>query len=336
MLVSLRMEGCAEAADARIALGPAYLLLDALGRTGSLQGAAGDLAISYRSAWGQIAALERALGRPVVVKTKGHGTALTPFGRGLHGLLDESHRRLAPTLVTERDILADGLRRLMAAAPPRLRLAASHDPLLVEAVEAGAEIDLTVAGSLDALARLATGSVDAAGFHFGAEGAAPAPFAALFRDPALTIVPLFRREQGLMLAAGNPLELTGLADIAARRARFVNRQRGAGTRIWFERLCAEAGVAPDAILGHQTEEFTHQAVAALIATAAADAGMGTRDVAARFGLAYRPLGWETYFLAARTGLDPGRLAPLRAALRSRAARLPGYAPPPDAPASNPA
>lgn len=324
--VRLFVEGRCEGTSA-FAFRGAHALLDALGRSGSLQGAAERLSISYRSAWGQLDALEQALGRPVVVKTKGHGTDLTAFGTALLALLAASQTRLAPALAAEELALTDGLRRLLEPADARIRLAASHDPLLLEAIEARRDIDLMVAGSLDALARLRDGTVDAAGFHYGSDGPPPPPFDAVFANHDLTVVPLFRREQGLMLAAGNPLKLETIADVAARQARFVNRQRGAGTRIWFERLCAEAGLAPEAIIGHHTEEFTHQAVAALIATGAADVGMGTRAVAERFSLAYRPLGWEIYFLAARTSLSAARLASFYEDLRGRARGASGYAPP---------
>ncbi|MDV2983278.1 UNVERIFIED_CONTAM: substrate-binding domain-containing protein [Methylobacteriaceae bacterium AG10] len=326
--VRLQVEGRCEGAPS-FALRGAHALLDALGRSGSLQGAAERLSISYRSAWGQLEALEQALGRPVVVKTKGHGTDLTSFGTALLALLAASWNRLAPALAAEELALTEGLRRLLEPADARIRLAASHDPLLLEAVEARREIDLMVAGSLDALARLRDGTVDAAGFHYGSDGPPPPPFDAVFADRYLIVVPLFRREQGLMLAAGNPLRLETVADIAARQARFVNRQRGAGTRIWFERLCAEAGLAPEAIVGHHTEEFTHQAVAALIATGAADVGMGTRTVAERFALDYRPLGWEIYFLAVRASLGAPRLADFRDDVRDRAGRTSGYAAPDD-------
>ena len=329
MRVSLRIDGRAGGGRADIALGSAQALLEALDRTGSLQGVAQELGVSYRSAWGQLAALEHALGRPAAVKTKGHGSALTPLGAGLLALLKASQVRLGPPLAAEEMAVADGLRRLLEPEVARIRLAASHDPLLLEAVESRREIDLMVAGSLDALARLREGAVEAAGFHYGAEGPPPPPFDGLFRDADLSVVPLFRREQGLLLAPGNPLRLTGVDDIASRKARFVNRQRGAGTRIWFERLCREAGVPLDAVVGHHTEEFTHQAVAALIATGAADVGMGTRAVAERFALDYRPLGWESYYLATRVSLPPERLAPLRDLIRSRAGEVSGYAVPSD-------
>lgn len=327
MRVSLRIDGRAGGGRADIPLAPTQALLEALDRSGSLQGVASELGISYRSAWGQLAALEHALGRPAAVKTKGHGSALTPLGNGLLALLKASQVRLGPALAAEEMALADGLRRLLEPGMVRIRLAASHDPLLLDALETRRDIDLMIAGSLDALARLREGAVDAAGFHYGAEGPPPPPFDILFSDPEWSVESLFRREQGLLFAPGNPLGLTDVASIAERKARFVNRQRGAGTRIWFERLCREAGVPLDSIVGHHTEEFTHQAVAALIATGAADVGMGTRAVAERFTLDFRPLGWETYHLVVRATLPPERLAPLREQILKRAQSAPGYAPP---------
>lgn len=296
MRVTLRTDGTIQG----LALGPTFAILHALAGTPSLLAAARGLGISYRSAWSRLGAIEAALGRRVVVKTKGHGTVLTPYGQALHASLAGTVERLGPVLAAEEARLADALRSLGVPEPRRLRLAASHDPLLLDAVAAIPGVELNVAGSLDALALLRAGGVDAAGYHFGARSPAPAPFDALFREPGIVIYPLFDREQGFMLPPGNPHGVTSVADIARQRLRFVNRQRGAGTRIWFERLCAEAGLSREAIPGSGTEEFTHQAVAALIATGSADVGMGTPGVAERFGLAFHSVGWETYFLAVRT------------------------------------
>jgi molybdate transport repressor ModE-like protein len=307
-----------------LALRQTFALLDALAGSTSLLAAARKLGISYRSAWSRVSSLETALGQPVAIKTKGHGTALTPYGRALHAALAEMYDRLGPILAAEADRTAVALRSLEIRAPATLRLAASHDPLLLGILDDIPGIELAVAGSLDALAHLRAGSAEAAGFHYGSEGAAPSPFDVLFRDPDLTVRPLFRRQQGLMLPPSNPGGVTCVEDIARLGLRFVNRQRGAGTRIWFERLCAEASLDMGAIRGAQTEEFTHQAVAALIATGAADVGMGTPAVAERFGLAFHPFGWETYFLAARTSVDEAVLAGLvEAATRAAGATL-GY------------
>jgi molybdate transport repressor ModE-like protein len=307
-----------------LALQPTFALLEALSTSTSLLVAARQLGVSYRSAWSRVSALEAALGQPIAVKTKGHGTVLTPYGRDVHATLAGLYDRLAPLLKIEARRLTEALHALEAHRPALLRLAASHDPLLLGVIEFRSDVELAIAGSLDALAHLRSGSADAAGFHYGSEGPAPEPFDALFRDPKLRITPLFRREQGLMLAPGNPHGITGVRDIARLGLRFVNRQRGAGTRIWFERLCAEAGLESRAIQGAQTEEFTHQAVAALIATGTADVGMGTPAIAERFGLAFESLGWETYFLAARTTVDEAMLVALTEAAGRAASMTLGY------------
>ena len=327
MRVRLRLDGEFRIGDETIPLAATLSLLDGLDRTGSLQGAAKRLGVSYRSAWGQLARLETSLCRAVVVKTKGHGSALTAFGAELRETLAAAFARIEPERAAEEAALDRRLAALLGSAEKRLRVCGSHDPLLLSVVERVSGVEFSVAGSMDALAKLAAGGADAAGFHYGSEGEAPPPLDALFRDPELTVQPLFRREQGLMFGPGNPLGIQGIPDLASRRARFVNRQRGAGTRIWFERLCREAGVAPDDILGFHTEEFTHQAVAALIASGAADAGMGTRAAAEAFGLDFEPLGWEIYFLAARASIPAERLAPLIEAARSAACEAPGYSPP---------
>ena len=83
----------------------------------------------------------------------------------------------------------------------------------------------------------------------------------------------------------------------------MNRQRGSGTRQWFDRLLERTNIPPSTIVGYGQEEFTHQAVAAVIASGAADAGMGVRAVAERFGLAFEAVGKEVYFIAARSEIS---------------------------------
>ena len=109
------------------------------------------------------------------------------------------------------------------------------------------------------------------------------------------------------------------------KARFVNRQKGSGTRAWFDRLLAEAALTSRDIAGYESEEFTHGAVGAVVASGGADAGMGVRAAAEPLGLAFLPLGRETYFLAVRT--RSAALGDLIAKLRDAAAATPGYAVP---------
>ena len=77
-----------------------------------------------------------------------------------------------------------------------------------------------------------------------------------------------------MVAAGNPLGIAGLADIRRAGVRYVNRQRGAGTRVLLDVMLGQLGIAPSSIEGYAREEPTHLAVAAAIASGRADAAGG--------------------------------------------------------------
>jgi molybdate-binding protein len=118
--------------------------------------------------------------------------------------------------------------------------------------------------------------------------------------------------------------------VARRHARFVNRQRGSGTRALLDRLLKQAGIAPAEVPGYADEEFTHLAVAATVAAGRADASIGVRAAAGRFGVDFVPLTTERYWLVARRALLrdarlKGVIAWLRGeALRELAQRLTGY------------
>ena len=104
------------------------------------------------------------------------------------------------------------------------------------------------------------------------------------------------RTQGLMVAPGNPLGLTGFRDISRPGIRYVNRQKGSGTRILADYLCRKEGVDPAGVYGYDREEFTHTAVAAQIAGGTADAGMGILSAAKIYGLDFLPVCVEQYDL----------------------------------------
>jgi putative molybdopterin biosynthesis protein len=139
------------------------------------------------------------------------------------------------------------------------------------------------------------------------------------RDVA--VVRLVHREQGLIVAPGNPLGLTGIDDLARDGLRYVNRQRGAGTRVLLDHELAQRGIAPDAVPGYAREEHTHLAVAAAVAAGRADAGLGVLAAARAFDLDFVPVTREPYdlVLAAETLEDPVT-APLWALLESAAFR----------------
>ena len=290
---AINMKSCSDAMPISVGLGlggtirigPNFLavsdlmvMFEAITRTGSVQGLADALGLSYRAAWARLQIYEAALGRPLVRKTRGHGTALTEFGAALADAFSAAAGSLEAGLGRETRSIEHRLRRLMNGAAGALTLAASHDPLLVEGLNEGpsegtgahGRIELSVMGSSAAVERLLQGSADAAGFHCGALApeAAGAPVASVNDGAGLVLYPLFEREQGLLLAPGNPRGIRTLADLTVPGTRYVNRQKGSGTRSWFDRMLAEAGLPAAAIPGYTVEEFTHQAVAAVIAAPA--------------------------------------------------------------------
>ncbi|MCJ2081794.1 substrate-binding domain-containing protein [Methylobacterium sp. J-090] len=325
-IIDLGLGGTIAVGPHRISVSEAVAVLEAIAETGSVQGIATGLGLSYRAAWERLRMLETAFGHQLVQKTRGHGSTLTPTGLLLREALASAASSLAAPMAREGRTLRARLGPVLGGDVHPLTVAASHDLLIMEVGANWPGIALTVAGSEDALARLADGRADAAGFHCGARDlvAGGPAFAKIAGDPGFRVRPLFEREQGLMLGPGNPLGIHAVADLAGRGVRYVNRQGGSGTRVWFDRLLEQHRIPAASIQGYATEEFTHQAVAAVIAYGAADAGLGARAAADRFGLDFLSVGWERYYLATAVSLPETAFDDLARALAERAERMPGY------------
>ena len=108
------------------------------------------------------------------------------------------------------------------------------------------------------------------------------------RPEAQVLIHVVHRQQGLITSQQPARPIRSLRDLAAGSLRFVNRQAG-WTRLLFDALIEEAGVRPEEIQGYDTEEFTHLAVGALIASGAADCGFGIQAAAHQFGLSFLPV-----------------------------------------------
>ena len=115
------------------------------------------------------------------------------------------------------------------------------------------------------------------------------------RGEAIALITFAHREQGLMLPPGNPAGVESAADVS--RLRYVNRQRGAGTRVLFDDLLARHGIDAADVAGYAHEETTHLGVAAAVADGIGDCGMGLRGAAEAMGLDFIGLTWERFDLA---------------------------------------
>jgi putative molybdopterin biosynthesis protein len=110
------------------------------------------------------------------------------------------------------------------------------------------------------------------------------------------VVGLVKRQQGLIVRKGNPKNIRGLSDLSREDILFINRQRGAGTRVLLDYHLDKLGIARDEIKGYSQEEYTHLMIAAAIASGRADCGMGIAAAAAALDMDFIPLFEERYDL----------------------------------------
>jgi molybdate-binding protein len=256
------------------------------------------------------------------------GTTAATVSRAYHELAEAGVVALRPrraARVTARGALA--ARGVLRGTAP-FRLAGSDDPALsvLMAGVADAVAPVGASGSYRGLAALWSGRADGAALHLRhRSGEYNAPFARGLlagREPVL--VHLWRREQGLIVAPGNPRGIERVADLAG--VRTARRPTGTGTRTLLDRLLLEAQLDPEAIAGPAVE--LHLDVALAVATGEADAGLGLRSAAERLALDFVPLGWEP-FQVATTRAESGGVRALLDALAdpgiaARVAALGGY------------
>ncbi|MDP2418729.1 MAG: substrate-binding domain-containing protein [Hydrogenophaga sp.] len=311
-------------------------LLAAVQTSGSIAQAGREVGLSYRHAWGLLQQAEALFGQPLLVRGRGRGSVLTPLGEQLIWADARIGARLQPLLESLAAELEGALGRVQARTQAVPRLHASHGfavaALREQLAQRGVAVELRYRNSLEAVAALAQGDCDLAGFHVPlGEFQAPAAqrYLPLLR-PGTPLVHLAVRTQGLFVAAGNPLNIRGLADLTRPGLRFVNRPEGSGTRMLTELLLQRHGIAPRQVTGFDNTELTHAAVAAFVASGMADVGLGVQTAAHRFGLHFIPLLKERYFFALpMDGLARADLEPVLAVLQSpafvaRVAALKGY------------
>ena len=176
------------------------------------------------------------------------------------------------------------------------RLAGSDDPaldILLERCGDGVEV-VERGGSFSGLRAIWQGRADGAAIHLLHEsGVYNRPFAAALlvgRDPK--VVHLWRREQGIIVARGNPLGLQSIGDALPHR--IAKREFGAGTRVLLDRLVRQLGRDPDDIRGPEAQ--SHFELALAVASGIADAALGARSAAAALQLGFVPVTWEPYEL----------------------------------------
>jgi putative molybdopterin biosynthesis protein len=144
------------------------------------------------------------------------------------------------------------------------------------------------------------------------------------------IISLVKRQQGLLVEPGNPKSISGIKDLAREDIQFINRQRGAGTRLLLDYHLDQEGIAANEIRGYNQEEYTHLGVAAAIASGRANCGLGIAAAARALNLDFISLYEERYDLVIPAEyyqselLEPLFVVLANPEFRQVVSQLPGY------------
>lgn len=183
--------------------------------------------------------------------------------------------------IGSHDNILDLLANQLHHAPPFTRISSAH------------------VGSMGGIMAIRRNEAHIAGCHLLDEGTGEynIPFIKrLLPNTPLQLINLCYREQGLIVAKGNPKNIQNFTDLVTQQLIFINRQGGAGTRLLTDKIMRELDIVPSQLAGYEHEEYTHMSVAAAVASGSADAGMGIRAAAVALDLDFVPVTEERYDL----------------------------------------
>ena len=317
---------------------PLMDLLQAVREHGSIAAAARSLGLSYRHVWGELKKWELRLNENLIVWEKGMPAELSEFASKLLWAERQAQARLAAPI---ESLIAEIERTFAVAFDPQahlLTLYASHDDALVRlresAAQHGLHLDIRFCGSVDAIRALNEGRCEIAGFHTlsqpNEKSLSAETYKPLLKPGLHKLIGFAKRTQGLLVKAGNPLNVQSLQDVVKGRFRYVNRGLGTGTRLLLDELLFNQRIKPEQLLGYNRQELSHSAVATCIASGQADAGLAIESAALASGLDFIPLATENYWLAClKSALDSPPVKLLRDHLaatewQTKLQKMPGY------------
>lgn len=222
------------------------------------------------------------------------------------------HSRVSGKLLFPRTLVDEWVRQGTAGTALKVQrnapavIAGSSDPLLEWAVrESRCGLATMTYGSMDGIDRLLATTACAAAMHIptapGTKGQPEDRNVAMARTRLLhldcVLLEWARREQGLVVAAGNPLKIGKLADLKKPKVRVISRQQGAGSYLLFLQLLGEAGINPDQLKYVQPPAQTETDIASAILDGRTDVGLAVRAVARQFHLDFIPLTVERLDIA---------------------------------------
>lgn len=314
-------------------------LLTKININGSLQSAAKETGISYRTAWQIIHYWNAAFDSPLCIMKRGKGASLTPLGKKLIDTKVDIETNFTDALRNTASKLNKNIDELSRKTNKKKKhiVFASHDlaiSFFQELIEQQnhIDIDFNSRGSLDALKQLQLSQYNIAGFHFPegelAKRLAP-EYKPLLDDEKHLFIHLATRQQGLIFKPSLSDHIKDINSITRRSIKFINRQKGSGTRAIFDQLIKLNRISKKKINGYKKEEFTHTAIAAMISSGQADIGFGLKAAAYQLKLSFLPLITEHYVIAINKSLTDDVKKTVRMIIRDESLKkkinkLPGY------------
>lgn len=245
----------------------------------------------------------------VTVGEVGEKFVAAPLGRGAgvimslaraHGILRVP--RLSEGFEAGEEVRVELLRPL-EEVKNALHIVGSHDLSLdvlndwMHRLFTGYEVSSAHVGSLGGLMALKRGEAHAAGVHLldPETGEYNVSYVKKYLPgKRVKLVNLVYREQGFLVQKGNPLSIQSIDDLTRPEVTYINRQKGAGTRILLDYLLKKKGISPREITGYNREEFTHLNVGIAVKSGSASCGMGIKTAADALDLDFIPIAKERY------------------------------------------
>lgn len=282
-------------------------LLDAVKLHGSINKAAQNLGYSYRHIWNEINNWEKELGQPLLARGRGKSGELTEYAQRLLWANKEVQAQYREQLADLQAGISLSFQKALSDRWKAILIEGCADFALnilrENAVEAHNPIEINFTSSKRGLEALEAGTCDLAGFNFpagsGSSSEACRVFKPLLNDSNPLLIHFCTRVQGLIVPKGNPKGIFSLIDVADRKAVFLNRKEGTGTRILLDQLLEVSGIRPEEIEGYDRCSDSQSLTAVQVASGKADVGICTANIAKEYELDFIPLVKEIYYLAGR-------------------------------------
>ncbi len=298
--ISFQLHTCLNRNGQQYDLDPILLLLQQIQLQENLREAAVRCKYSYRKAWNLLKQSENLFDQALVIKQRGKGTQLSNLGQLLLETSLNNNNQFKESLFSAENKFNTALNSQLSDSQP-LIIIASDSEKLDKLRQLHFPIELHIKGSGLALSAYAEGKCELAGFHLGMGKDSQKlidNYAQHFNPEQDQFIMLEQRLQGLISHPENPVD--SIRQLIDQQLIFVNRQIRSGTRQLLDRLLNEQNIRPELLTGYYHEEHTHLAVASMISTRQADAGLGIQSAAARLNLQFTPLKNELYFLVFKT------------------------------------